>query len=630
MFFEPNKSVRIYMIIAVLSACIIYGQTYFHDFGLDDHLVTQLNDKVAEGASAIPEILTSNYIDVDGRLADYRPLAQVTFALEQSLFGANPRVSHLINLGIYVLVLLVLSRTLRQLLPEKNQCLIGLTLVLFAVHPIHTEVVASLKNREELLAALFTLSSWNLALRHSRNTNLFWLVTSVILFILALMSKIGAAPFALIIPLSIWYFKKGVANQTVISGAAFTLGTIAFFTSIWAFLPWEDRVYQFIEKPIAFMSDPADKWSAILCSIGYYFKLAIWPFPQSIYYGFDTIPSGWNTWQSWVSLGSVIAVFATTAWSILKRSILGFGLVLFVIAMIPISNIFYPIAGTVVERGLFLPSIGISIVIGLILSRLIDSTRFKIVGWSLVTTIILGFSSLSYSRAQVWESFETLVKTDLEHYPRSAKLHQLLGSHYMELAKKTDQAQGMQLAQNAASHFGTSLEINDDWAWLNKQLALTYAQFLAQPEMAIPYFRRELELKPGNFTSSFNLAKCFAQINEPDSSLKYTELTLNNNPTHFPSLRQISRSYLLNQDTLLGLHYLRKMEHLYPESEEPYLILAEFRFLEGDSAKAISALERAVEINPKNTQSLKFLFEFHYANGNPEKAEYYRDVASMN
>ena len=630
MFAEPKSIVRLFMTLAIVGALIIYGQTVNHGFGFDDELTTQLHPVVAQGISGIPKLLSTNYLNIDGQKADYRPMARVSFAIEQSLFGSNPNIGHSLNLVLYISCLWLLFLLIKRLVPPGNHFVVGFTIFLFAIHPIHTEVVASLKNREEILAALFLLISWISALSYSNSGSKAMLLVAFTGLIISLMSKISAAPFALIIPLSLWYCGKVKVERLKWVSTIYLIGSVTFFMAVAYLLPWEDRTYLFIEKPLSFAQNPSEKLVGIVYSIGYYLKLAVWPYPQSIYYGYNAGPSiSENGIHFWIVLVLILSILFTTSIQAFKRTTLGLGMIIFILALIPVSNIFYPIAGTVIERGLFLPSIGIAIVIAAVIQSFLSS-KLKVFGWMVLLFLTSSYTFQSYGRVKNWATFEELITTDLLNHPKSAKLHQLLGTYYLDQAKESDQEEGILLAQKAANHFRSSLEINDDWAWLNKQLALTYAQFLARPDKAIPYFRRELELKPDNFTAAFNLAKCFAQIQEPDSSLKYTEITISINPDHFPSLRQITRNYLLRKDTTLGFHYLRKLENLFPESEESHLILAEFRFSENDTSKAIAALEEAVRINPKNDQALKFLFDHYYSIGDPERAEYFRDVASMN
>jgi Tfp pilus assembly protein PilF len=625
---DSSRSHWLIVGISFLLTLGIYIQTGCHGYGFDDQLTTQLHPKVSKGLAGIPEILSSNYIEVNGRKADYRPVAQVTFAIEQSIFGSRPEISHLINILLYVFVIGLLGSILQKQNAKGISAVSSFAILLFAVHPIHTEVIASLKNREEILALLFGLLSWYGMIRYSLYRNLWWVIFAIAAFIIGVMSKISAAPLALIIPFSLWYFKSTSRKSILMVALAMLTSIGVYFAIVTQLLPWEDRVYQFIERPLAFTNNPSEQLLAIISSIGYYIKLAIWPYPMSIYYGYDAVPTS-SALGVLLSACAIVGLLVLSIIGTVKRTLMGYGLAIFLIALIPVSNIFYPIAGTVVDRGLFNPSIGACIAIAAVICSLIQS-RFKWIGIFILGALTVGYLTISTIRVNDWKSLENLLIVDISNHPKSAKLHQLLGNLYLDKAKASKYEKGTALALKAAHQFETSLSINDEWAWLNKQLGLTYAQFLRAPDKAIPYFRREFQIKPKNFTASFNLAKCFDSVGKNDSSLIYTKETLAINPDHLPSLRQIARSYLLSGDTLIGMRYLNKIIVSYPKSDDPYLILAEMNFQKRDTLRAIENLEMAIEVNPKNDNTLKFLFQYFHTKGEIEKAESYRDLASMN
>ena len=144
--------------LPILVATAVYLLSIGHGFVLDDNLVLTNHKHVQDGIGGIPEILTTNYahghLDFNDGL--YRPLSLVTFAIEKSLFDLSPSASHLIQALLYGLLLLVLGRFLQRIMGERSWSVFWV-LTLFAVHPIHTEVVANLKSRDEIMALLFFL-----------------------------------------------------------------------------------------------------------------------------------------------------------------------------------------------------------------------------------------------------------------------------------------------------------------------------------------------------------------------------------------------------------------------------------------------------------------------------------------
>ena len=148
-----------YLLIAVFSFAL-YANSIPNDYAMDDELVTQNHRLTSQGIKAIPEIFTSTYYsDKMGYAYDYRPIVHVSFALEHELFGESPHVSHFINVLLYVLLCVLLYITLKKFLPLPDIFLVAITL-LFTAHPVHTEVVSSIKNRDELLALIFGLAAF--------------------------------------------------------------------------------------------------------------------------------------------------------------------------------------------------------------------------------------------------------------------------------------------------------------------------------------------------------------------------------------------------------------------------------------------------------------------------------------
>jgi protein O-mannosyl-transferase len=120
----------------------------------------------------------------------FRSVTIASFALNWAAAGAHPLVFHLVNLLLHTAVVVVLYLVLRSLLdsvPNASTIAFAAAL-LFAVHPIHTEAVASIVGRSELLAAGFLLAAWLLHLNDK-------VIAALLCFLLALLSKESAVAF---------------------------------------------------------------------------------------------------------------------------------------------------------------------------------------------------------------------------------------------------------------------------------------------------------------------------------------------------------------------------------------------------------------------------------------------------
>lgn len=213
-----------------LFSFILYANTIRNSYNLDDDLVTNNHKLTSKGISAIPEIFSSTYyIDEMGYAYDYRPVVLSSFAIEHQLFGQSSRISHFINIILYALSNALIFIFLATLFSHANKIFILSVTLLFVTHPLHTEVVASIKNRDELLSLLFGLLSALTILKWNTKIPIFSYFIGVVFFTLGILSKPGIAPFAIIIPLIMAIFR--MKKTLVILAVSFSLWTVVFLFS---------------------------------------------------------------------------------------------------------------------------------------------------------------------------------------------------------------------------------------------------------------------------------------------------------------------------------------------------------------------------------------------------------------
>jgi len=172
---------------------VLYGNTIGHYYNMDDVFVVKDNAMVQKGISAIPEIFSSRYFENSQAKFGYRPFTKAVYAIEVSLFGVNPHVSHFINLLLYALLAFVMLLWLKRIFAEKVSILfVWAVLLLWMFHPIHTEVVASLKNREEILYLLFAVWASIHFMNFIETGKWYQLVIALVLFVSSFLSKQSA------------------------------------------------------------------------------------------------------------------------------------------------------------------------------------------------------------------------------------------------------------------------------------------------------------------------------------------------------------------------------------------------------------------------------------------------------
>lgn len=228
-------SFRWYYVIVFAFSFLLYANSIGNDYNLDDEIVTINHRLTSKGISAIGEIFTSPYYqDESGYSYEYRPIVLTTFAIEHSMFGDNPQVSHFINTLLYALLCTLLLKVLSDLFAGYSFWFSFIAVMLFAAHPMHTEVVSSIKNRDELLALAFALGALFFSIKFARNYKPQWLVIALILFSLALLSKSTVVSFIALIPIALIVFTEIKIRYALM--VAVVLGLPVFFTGKFPYL----------------------------------------------------------------------------------------------------------------------------------------------------------------------------------------------------------------------------------------------------------------------------------------------------------------------------------------------------------------------------------------------------------
>ncbi|XP_073644988.1 protein O-mannosyl-transferase TMTC1 isoform X6 [Tursiops truncatus] len=157
--------------LLVGASCLCYGRSLQGEFVHDDVWAIVNNPDVRPGAPLRWGIFSNDFwgkgMAENTSHKSYRPLCVLTFKLNIFLTGMNPFYFHAVNVILHCLVTLVLMYTCDKTV-FKNRGLAFVTALLFAVHPVHTEAVAGIVGRADVLACLLFLLAF---LSYSRSVD---------------------------------------------------------------------------------------------------------------------------------------------------------------------------------------------------------------------------------------------------------------------------------------------------------------------------------------------------------------------------------------------------------------------------------------------------------------------------
>ena len=219
-----------YYLFLVFAVVLVFGNTLFNGYNYDDNLVTINHPYTSKGLKAIGKIFTSSYYTNQADIKfGYRPMVHLSFAIEHQLFGQKPQVSHFFNLLIYLGCVLAFFKVVANWFGEKGLQLAFFATLLFAVHPVHSEAVASIKNRDELLAFLFAMLSLIQLNKYTVKQQWWRVALSIFLFGIALLSKKSVYPLVFLVPIILLFIQQQKTSIVLIASVIFSLivGTIA-------------------------------------------------------------------------------------------------------------------------------------------------------------------------------------------------------------------------------------------------------------------------------------------------------------------------------------------------------------------------------------------------------------------
>ncbi|MEM1214668.1 MAG: tetratricopeptide repeat protein, partial [Bacteroidota bacterium] len=373
-----------------LLSIVLYANTFGHDYTQDDAIVITDNMYTQEGISGIPGLFTKDtffgFFKKEGkdRLVSggrYRPLTPSLFAIEYQLFGGKPGPMHVLNALWYGLTVVVLYGVLLALFRirgqwDKKLSTIALywvplaAAVLFAVHPLHTEAVANIKGRDEIITLLGSLAALWFVLRGGTKH----LLLGALCFFGALLAKENAITFLGVVPLALYVFTKDSVGHIVGKTAPLLAAAVLFIVLRGAVIG-----FQFGEPSQEFMNNPylkiennewvpftaGEKAATVTYTLGKYAQLLVVPHPLTHdYYPRQVDLKTFGDPLVLLSLFLHLGLLGYGLWSVFtQRSIAGFGILYYLGTLSIVSNIVFPVGTHLSERFLFMPSVGFALVI---------------------------------------------------------------------------------------------------------------------------------------------------------------------------------------------------------------------------------------------------------------------------
>lgn len=595
-----------YLVISI-SAVLLYINTLKHGFVLDDIAVIENNRFVKQGINGIPELFTTFYWQGfwDANAGLYRPLSLVMFALEYQLSPNNPLIHHLVNILLYAFACCMLYKVFTNLFPKINPLFFLFAILLFVVNPLHTEVIANIKSRDEILALLFFLLCCDHLYFKQRKRKIYVLFISSTFFLLSLLSKEGAIIFLPIIFLFDYLKEKNIIG--IIKNRINLLIT----SLLW--LAWHQYIISSSGPVIEYSRNDnslvgaefiEQKATALGIFARYILKL-IYPYQLSYDYSYNQIPV--------IGLFSPLALLGIIFVGLLlffgirnfrQNTFISICIAFILLPLFLTGNLFFNIGATMADRFLFVSTIGSSMLISVLLFNLLKRDLMKnfspVKVAALYIPLLLIFSIKTFSRNKDWKDNAILFAKDVSTAQNSARVH------YNYATALMNNSYGNNTQAASIKEFEYCLEIDPSYYDSFINLGSVYVSQKEYPS-AIATYRKALMLNNNHSLLYGNIGEAFYRAQQPDSAIVYLEKA-------HRSGNRIAASY-----DILGSIWFSKKEYekackTFEEglkTENPtaslYMNYGNALAMSNKDQEAIKAFGNAYSLDPANAQPLYFL-----------------------
>lgn len=412
--------------LVVGASLLAYASSPFNGFVADDHAIL-LENPLVNGSEPLGDILTTAYLDVM-----YRPLTILTFAVQARVLGMNAWAYHLVNILLHALAGALVWALVRRMTSVRPVAALAAGL-LFAVHTLHTDAVSAVVGRSDVLAGVFSLSSFLMFLRWNRLGGWSALAGAATLFFLGLVSKESAAPllaFTAAFTLHAWWSRRGEgegASPSLRGGKPAVGWALAYLVPM--------VVYGVIRHGILGGRLVVDKneyfgmvdgWQTLLTMLGVgarYLQLFLFPNPLSPDYTWESIPVATSVLEPWTLAGGILvpAVVVGTGVLLVRKSergrSAGLGMLWFLVFMAPATNLI-PLMIPMAERLTYVASAGLCVAAAVGCNWLFR--RWPLPALVAIALYLVLLTGMTADRDRVWRDDLTLWSDTVATHPRSA------------------------------------------------------------------------------------------------------------------------------------------------------------------------------------------------------------------
>jgi tetratricopeptide (TPR) repeat protein len=593
---NPEKIKKpVYMLALLVAVVAVYFGSIHNPFVYDDRVIIAENVNL-DDIGNLKKIFNHDYFNISGERS-YRPVATALFFMQTLIGGKNPAVFHITSIMMHYANAILLFLILASFV--NGRAVAFLASLIFALHPIQSEAINGASFVEDPLAAFFLLAALYAHINARRESGGFSIPHQYIaslFYLLAMFSKENAVIFPAVVLIFEWVTcKKDFFREMWKRKTAFLCYVSVFMLfALIRFVLMANR--ESGASPVYPAGDILQSAPLILSAFLKYLQLFFLPS------GFSLVHCVSNP-HSLMSLKPMLAmlfyslIFVAGLCFVKRNKQLSFGALLFLINMIPISNI-VPIGEVIAERYFYMPSMGLSIMLAAAFMTTgvkLESAKPKILALSFLLGLCVAFffGAATVERNRDWRDELYLWKKAADICPNSSKARTGYGRRLVEIGSAPSELNEAITNLEAAirldpRHYEAYLALGAAY-WRSGRLdealktCLSAYSFhptndvrynialllnsLGRPSQAKPFIEEILNTQPDWNAAVYLMGNTLLYLGDTQQARRMYERVLGDDPAHVNALGMLGVAYMQEGDYLSAISLFRKVLQIDPGNE---------------------------------------------------------------
>lgn len=594
-------------VLAALAAIVCFLNVLPNEFCYDDQAIVAGSAKVNEPGGWGEIWTTDHWSDAkeDGPNRDllYRPVSLSTHRLLRIGFGSGPLPHHLGNVFLHVLLCVLVVRLCRHVGGSGRSAAVAG--VLFAVLPIHTEAVAPIVGRSDLLATLGILAA---VLAHRRSLGAGgsaaiarWRFFAAMAAFVAVGSKESGVAVIVLVPLFDLLWSRAAGNdddgapprfRTIRRTLYLVVPLVLYLALRYHALGGAFHQSPPLSKTLNVLVE-APLWQRGLGAVqlwGMYWSKTVWPSVLSIKYTINSLRLATGLSDPHVLIGAAVvlmlAATCVTTWRRGGRQVTVLAVAL-IVSYLPTSNVLVLLRVFIAERTWYLPSVWLVLIIALIVAPRMRRKRT----WVVFGVVAVAMVGRCWVRSGEWRNNRVLYVAAVTDQPQGAGALQLLGHWLVERGGLI----------NGIGFLNRSVEIDPGFTDAHRSLGRAHLRAGNRPA-ALHHLQIADMQVPGHAPTVTALARVSRELAIRDAELTRLENLAREDPPNIDNLMALVRKLRDLGQTEEALARLTKYDANFHDSATWHAEFAVTLVFLNERDRAIQRYRRSLDIDSDQPQ----------------------------